>query len=256
MPTKRSVTLRKRSQSPKKTTSNKNKTTQRKRSTSQRRRSTSQRRRSTSQRRRSTSQRRRSTSQEKRSTSQRRRSTSQRRRSTSQRRRSTSQRRRSTSQERRSTSQERRSTSQERRSTSQRKNANNQRKRLHLRRSQNGGGSSDYANSWYSSLNDYPLDKLNAYTTANINNSPVFNPFSPTAKFASGTAGVIPTGMYYGVGGKGSKSAKPKAKKPVNTWVVFIMKKKVDPKYKHLKFQELLKNAELKVEYRKLHPKK
>jgi hypothetical protein len=222
MPTKRLITLRKRSSSTKRSTSNRRNTSvERKSSTSQRRRSTSQRRRSTSQR----------------------------RRSTSQRRRSTSQRRRSTSQNRRSTSQNRRSTSQNRRSTSQRK-------RLHFRRSQNGGGSSDYANSWYSSLNDYPLDKLNAYTTANINNSPVFNPFSPTAKFASGTAGVIPTGMYYGVGGKGSKSAKPKAKRPLNRWAAFIMKKRDDPKYKNLKFAELLKNAELKAEYRKLYPKK
>jgi hypothetical protein len=204
-----------------------------------------QRKRSSSPKRRSPSPKRRSTSPKRRSTSPKRRSTRQRRRSTSPKKRSTRQRRRSTSQRRRSTSQRRRSTSQRRRSTSQQR-----------RQSQRGGGSSDYANSWYSSQNDYPLNKLNSYTSANINNSPVFNPFSSTAKFATGTSGVIPTGMYYGVGGKASKSAKSKVKKPLNNWAKFIMKMRENPKYKNLKFRELLTNAEIKSDYRKLYPKK
>lgn len=59
-----------------------------------------------------------------------------------------------------------------------------------------GGASSDFASSFYSGAYTHP--SLNTVTLNGLANTPVFNPMSPTAVFATQTSGVIPNGMFYG----------------------------------------------------------
>jgi hypothetical protein len=60
---------------------------------------------------------------------------------------------------------------------------------------QRGGGSTDYAQSFYA----YGVDpaQLSRFTLANINNAPMFHPLQANTVFPTGTSGVIPTGSYY-----------------------------------------------------------
>ena len=66
-------------------------------------------------------------------------------------------------------------------------------KRCH--RQQKGGGSTDYAHSFYS----YGVDpaQLSRFTLKSINQSPMFNPLQTNTVIPTGTSGIIPTGAYY-----------------------------------------------------------
>jgi hypothetical protein len=60
---------------------------------------------------------------------------------------------------------------------------------------QDGGGSSDYVQSFHA----YGVDpaQLSRYTLSNIDNAPMFHPLETNVMFPTGTSGVVPTGAYY-----------------------------------------------------------
>lgn len=62
---------------------------------------------------------------------------------------------------------------------------------------QYGGGSTGFANLWYS-VTPNNLHMLNKYTSDNLNNTPMFNPLKSDTTFATPTSGIIPTGIYLG----------------------------------------------------------
>lgn len=64
-----------------------------------------------------------------------------------------------------------------------------------MKRQHKGGGSTDYAQSFYA----YGVDpaQLSRFTMSNINNATMFHPFDPQSVFPTGTSGVIPTGAYW-----------------------------------------------------------
>ena len=58
-----------------------------------------------------------------------------------------------------------------------------------------GGGSTDYAQSFYAPYAD-PA-QLSRFTLQYINQSPMFNPLETNTIIPTGTSGIIPTGAYY-----------------------------------------------------------
>lgn len=63
------------------------------------------------------------------------------------------------------------------------------------KRSQKGGGSSDFVGSFHA----YGADpaQLSRFTLNSINQAPMFNPLKLNTVIPTGTSGIIPTGSYY-----------------------------------------------------------
>ena len=116
-----------------------------------------------------------------------------------------------------------------------------------------GGGASDFASSFYSGA--YTQPSLNAVTLAGINNSPVFNPMSSSAVFATGTSGIIPNGMFYGFspmsGGSRirSNSKSQKGGAGNSKWINFV---KSQSQSNGITFKEALSDPSIRAKYYKL----
>ena len=67
--------------------------------------------------------------------------------------------------------------------------------RKNKKKSQKGGGSTDYAQSFYAPYAD-PA-QLSRYTLHYIDKAPMFNPLETETVIPTGTSGIIPTGTYY-----------------------------------------------------------
>jgi len=60
---------------------------------------------------------------------------------------------------------------------------------------QGGFGGSDWVHNFHAYSTS--VSDLSNYTNAMIKNSPMFKPFSSSAKFATPSTGVVPTGQFY-----------------------------------------------------------
>src|SRR5256885_8080605 len=68
-------------------------------------------------------------------------------------------------------------------------------KKSTLNKRQKGGGSTDYAQSFYAPYAD-PA-QLSRFTLQFIDKAPMFNPLQTNTIIPTGTSGIIPTGAYY-----------------------------------------------------------
>ena len=107
------------------------------------------------------------------------------------------------------------------------------------------GGSSDYVNSFHAWIGNNA--SLTATSLKGINNTPLFNPFNPQARFATETTGIIPVGQYYMSGGNKNKIVNISTGK-INPWIEHV--KKESFRY-GISYKEGLSNEKIKQSYYK-----
>ena len=134
------------------------------------------------------------------------------------------------------------------------------------RQHQRGGGSTDYAQSFYAPYAD-PA-QLSRFTLQYINQAPMFNPLETNTIIPTGTSGVIPTGAYYDaiapltvqnsvgppvaqyaqLGGGDVLYVTKSGKKITNRWIAHVFKY---AEQNNIPYSQALKDPNVKATYTK-----
>ena len=138
-------------------------------------------------------------------------------------------------------------------------------KLIQQKRQQKGGGSTDYAQSFYAPYAD-PA-QLSRFTLHYIDRAPMFNPLETNTIIPTGTSGIIPTGAYYDavapltiqnsigppvaqyaqLGGAKIQHVTKKGKKITNPWIAHVFKYAED---NDLSYSQALKDPNTQRTYR------